>query len=146
MCTNHLIFLNFRLLICKIGRGGAGQRWGDAWNISKFTFQFWAFFLLWFYVESHSDAKNWLIWKDPDAGKDWRREEKGMTEDEMVGWHHRLNGHEFGWTLGVGDGQGGLVRCSPWGRKELDTTKWLNWTEFEFHILRDAFPRPAFTL
>ena len=57
------------------------------------------------------DAKSWLIWKDPDAGKDWGQEEKGMTEDEMVGWHHRLNGHGFGWTPGVGDGQGGLVCC-----------------------------------
>ena len=57
------------------------------------------------------DVKGWLIWKDPDAGKDWRREEKGMTEDEMVGWHYWLNGHGFGWTLGVGDGQGGLACC-----------------------------------
>ena len=61
------------------------------------------------------DVKNWLIWKDPDAGKDWRQEEKGTTEDEMVGWHHRLRGHGFGWTPGVGDGQGGLGCCSPWG-------------------------------
>ena len=75
------------------------------------------------------DAKNWLIWNDPDAGKDWRREEKGMTEDEMVGWHHWLNGHGFEWTPGVDDGQGGLVCCSPWGRKELDMTERLNWTE-----------------
>ena len=75
------------------------------------------------------DAKNWLIWKDPDAGKDWRQEEQGTTEDEMVGWHHRLNGHEFEKTPGVGDGQGGLNCCSPWGHKELDTTVWLNWTE-----------------
>ena len=75
------------------------------------------------------DAKKWPIWKDPDAGKDWRREEKGTTEDEMVGWHHQLNGHGFGWTLGVGDGQGGLAYCSPRGRKESDTTEWLNWTE-----------------
>ena len=75
------------------------------------------------------DAKSWLIWKDHDAGKDWGQEEKGTTEDEMVGWHHRLNGHEFGWTLGVGDGQGGLACCSSWGRKELDTTERLNWTE-----------------
>ena len=59
-------------------------------------------------------------WKDPDARKDWRWEEKGKTEDEMVGWHHRLNGHEFERTLGVGDGQGGLVCCSPWGRNESD--------------------------
>ena len=79
------------------------------------------------------DAKNWLIWKDPDAGKDWRQEEKGTTEDEMVGWHHQLNGHGFGWTLGVGDGQGGLACCSPWGRgksKELDMTEQLNWIPF----------------
>ena len=73
------------------------------------------------------DAKNWLIGKDPDAEKDWEWEEKGMTEDEMVGWHHRFNGHEFGYTLGVGDGQGSLVCCSPWGHKELDMTERLNW-------------------
>ena len=64
------------------------------------------------------DVKNWLIWKDPDAGKDWRREEKGTTEDEMARWHHRLYRPEFGWTLGVGDGQGGLVCCNSWGCKE----------------------------
>ena len=75
------------------------------------------------------DAKSWLIWKDPDAGKGWGQEEKGMTEDEMVGWHHWLDGHGFGWTLGVGDGQGGLECCGSWGRKESDTTEWLNWTE-----------------
>ena len=76
-----------------------------------------------------SDAKSWLIWKDPDAGKDWRQEEKGTTEDEMVGWHHRLNGHGFGWTLEVGDGQGGRACCGSWGHKESDTTERLNWTE-----------------
>ena len=75
------------------------------------------------------DAKSWLFWKDPDAGKDWEQEEKGTTEDEMVGWHHRLNGHEFGWTLGVGDGQRGLACCGSWGCKESDTTERLNWTE-----------------
>ena len=74
------------------------------------------------------DAKNWLIGKDPGAGKDWRQEEKGMTEDEMVGWHHWLNGHEFEYALGVGDGQGGLMYYDPWDHKELDTTEWLNWT------------------
>ena len=77
------------------------------------------------------DGKNWLIWKDPDAGKDWKREEKGMTEDEMVGWHHRLNGHEFVRAPGVGDGQGSLACCSPRDRKDSDTTEqlnWLNWT------------------
>ena len=75
------------------------------------------------------DAKSWLIGKDPDTGKDWRQEEKGMIEDEMVGWRHWLNGHEFEQTLGVGDGQGGLECYSPWGHKELDTTEWLNWTD-----------------
>ena len=64
------------------------------------------------------DAKNWLIWKDPDAGKDWTWEEKGMTEDEMVGRHHRLDGHEFEQALGCGEGQGSLACCSPWGHKE----------------------------
>ena len=73
-------------------------------------------------------VKNWPIWKDTDAGKDWRRE-KGMTEDETVGRHHWFNGQEFEWTLRVGDGQGGLTGCNPWGPKELDTTKWLTWTE-----------------
>ena len=68
------------------------------------------------------DAKNWLIWKDPHAGNDWRREEKGTTEDEMVGWHHRLNGHESEQGLGVGDGQGSLACCSPRGHKESNTT------------------------
>ena len=77
------------------------------------------------------DAKSWLIGKDPDAGKDWRQEEKGMTEDEMVGWHHWLDGHEFEQALGVGDGQGTLVCCTPWGRKESDTTEWVNWTELK---------------
>ena len=75
------------------------------------------------------DAKSWLIGKDPDAGRGWGQEEKGMTEDEMVRWHHRLNGHEFGWAPGVGVGQGGLACCSSWGRKESDMTEWLNWTE-----------------
>ena len=75
------------------------------------------------------DVKNWLIGKDPDVGKDWRREEKGMTEDEMAGWHHWLNGRESEWTPGVGDGQGGLVCWDSWGHKESDTTEWLNWTE-----------------
>jgi len=75
------------------------------------------------------DAKNWLIRKDPDAGKDWRQEEKGTAEDEMVGWHHRLDGHKFEQALGVGDELVSLVCWSPWGRKESDTTERLNWTE-----------------
>ena len=73
------------------------------------------------------DVKSWLMWKDPDAGKDWGQEEKGMTEDEMVGWHHQLNGHKFEQALGVGDGQGVLACCSAWGHKESDTTEQLNW-------------------
>ena len=81
------------------------------------------------------DAKNWLIWKAPDAGKDWKQEEKGMTEDEMVRWHHWLNGHEFEWSLGVGDGQRGLVSCSPWGHKESDTTERLSWTELNWTVV-----------
>ena len=76
------------------------------------------------------DAKNWLTGKDPDAGKHWKPEEKGTTEDEMVGWHLQLDEHEFEQTLGVDDGQGSLVYCkSSWVRKELDTTERLNWTE-----------------
>ena len=73
------------------------------------------------------DEKSWLIGKDPDSGKDWRQVEKGMTEDEMVGWHHRLDGQEFEQAPGVGDGQGRLAFCNPWGIKELDTTEQLNW-------------------
>ena len=80
-----------------------------------------------------SDAKNWLIWKDPDTGKD-RRQEKGTTEDEMVGGHHRLHGHELEQARGVGDGQGGLTCCSPWGCKESDTTERLNWTETQHYL------------
>ena len=100
--------------------------------------QFWIFFertdaeapILW-----PPDAKSRLSGKDPDDGKDWRQEEKGTIEDKMVGWHHRLNGHGFGWTLGVGDGQGSLMCCSSWGHKELDMSEWLNWTELrEIHI------------
>ena len=72
------------------------------------------------------DVKNWLIGKDPDAGKDWKQE-KGTTEDEVVGWHHWLNGHEFEHAPEVGDGQGSLTCCSPCGCKESDMTEWLNW-------------------
>ena len=74
-------------------------------------------------------VKNWLIGKDSDAGRDWGQEEKGMTEDEMAEWHHRLDGCESEWTLGVGDRQGGLACCDSWGCKESDTTERLNWTE-----------------
>ena len=75
------------------------------------------------------DVKNRLIRKDPDAGNDWRLEEKGMTEDDMIGWHHWLDGHEFEQALGVGDGQGSLACCSAWCCKDLDTTEGLNSTE-----------------
>ena len=71
-------------------------------------------------------AKSWLIGKDSDAGRDWGQEEKGMTEDEMAGWHHGLDGRESEWTLGDGDGQGDLARCDSWGRKESDTTERLH--------------------
>ena len=79
------------------------------------------------------DVKRWLIWKVPDAGKDWRQEEKGTTEDEMVGWHHWLDGHGFGWTPGFSDGQRDLLCCGSWGRKESDTLS--DWTELTCYRL-----------
>ena len=79
-------------------------------------------------------VKSWLIGKDSDAGRNWGQEEKGMTEDEMAGWHHQLDGREFEWTPGVGDGQGGLACCNSWGRKESDTTEPLNWTELNWIV------------
>ena len=77
-------------------------------------------------------AKSWLIGKDSDAGRDWGQEEKGTTEDEMAGWHHRLNGREFEWSPGIGEGPGGLVCCNSWGCKESDMTEQLNWTELNW--------------
>ena len=83
------------------------------------------------------DEKDWLIGKDPDAGKDWRQKEKGTTEDEMIGWHHQLNGHEFEQTPGDSEGQGSLVCYSPWGHKESDMTEW----QQQCHaVLSDASP------
>ena len=82
------------------------------------------------------DVKNWFVRKDPDAGKDWRQEEKVTTEDEMVGWHHRLDGHEFEQAPGVGDAQGSLACCSPWGCKESDTTEWLE-ASWQLNVLYD---------
>ena len=76
-------------------------------------------------------AKSWLPGKDSDAGRDWGQEDKGITEDGMAGWHHWFDAHEFGWTPGVGGGQGGLSCCNSWGLKESDTTEWLNWTELK---------------
>ena len=81
-------------------------------------------------------AKSCLIGKDPDAGRGWGQEEKGTTEDEMAAWHHQLHEHEFGWTPGVGDGQGGLACCNSWGRKESDMTERLHWTE----LMKGKFP------
>ena len=79
-------------------------------------------------------AKSWLLGKDPDPGRDWGQEEKGATEDEMAGWHHRLDGRESEWTPGVGDGQGGLACCDSWGRKESDTSERLTWPELNWTI------------
>ena len=84
------------------------------------------------------DANNWLIWKDPDTGKDWRQEEKRKTEDKIVGWHHQVDGHEFEQMPGVADGQGSLECCFPWGWKESDMTEWLNWTEASFGLSYSA--------
>ena len=81
-------------------------------------------------------AKSWLIGKDSDAGRDWGQEEKGTTEDEMSGCHHWLDGHESEWTLGVGDGQGGLACCDSWDHKESDTTERLNWAELSSRTYR----------
>ena len=82
-------------------------------------------------IPRHHPCKNWLIGKEPDAEKDWRQEEKGTREDEMIGWHHRLDGHGFEQASGVGDGQGSLACCCPWGCKESDNTEQPNWlTDF----------------
>ena len=90
------------------------------------------------------DVKNWFTGKDPDAEKDWRQEEKRMTEDEMVGWHHRLDGHEFEQALWVDDGQGSLACSSPWGHKESETTERLNWTELGGKDVIASFGRTVF--
>ena len=86
-------------------------------------------------------GKSWLIGKDSDAGRDWGQEEKGTTENEMAGRHHWLDSHEFGWTPGVGQGQGGLVCCNSWGHKESDTTEWLNWTELNVFTVTEVIGR-----
>ena len=82
------------------------------------------------------DAKNWLIGKDPDAGKDWCKEQKGMAEDEMIDWHHWLNGHEFEQAPGAGDGQGSLACCRAWGHKKSDMTEQLNWTDICIYMYK----------
>ena len=107
----------------------------ESWTIKKAERQRIDAFELWCWRR----LKNWLIGKDPDAGKDWRQEEKGMTEDEMVGWYHRVDGHKFEQAPGVGDGQRSLACRSPWGHKESDTTEQMNWTElikFKFDSFR----------
>ena len=128
------------------GVAGSPTRWSD-WTELNWTesgsFQSWVFI-------GRTDAetpipgpphvKSWLIGKDSDAGRDWGQEQKGTTEDEMVRWYHRLDGHEFGWTLEVDDGQGGLVCCNSWGRKESDTTERLNWTELKVRKIILKFP------
>ena len=118
----------------------ARKNWGLGklngwWNSSFFFFLACSFLLKynwkdWCWSGNSNTLATWCIWKDPAAGKDWGQEEKGTTEDEMVGWHHWLNGHGFGWTLGVCDGQWGLVCCGSWGHKELDMTERLNWTDY----------------
>ena len=122
------MFLN-----CSVGENSSEslQLKGDQ-TINPKGIQFWIFFgrtdvkietsVLW-----PPDAKTWLIGKYPDAGKDWRKKEKVMAEDEMVWWHHQLYGHDFEQSPGVGDGQGSLMCCSPWGHKESHTTECLNW-------------------
>ena len=116
---------------------GVPLDWKEIQPVHSKGDQFWVFFgrsdakaetpILW-----PPHGKSWLIGKDSDAGRDWGQEEKGTTEDEMAGWHHLLNGRESEWTLGVGDGQGGLVCCNSWGCKESDTTEQLNWTDVRF--------------
>ena len=132
LSTEELMLLN-----CGVGEDSIGESLGlrgDPTSPSKGD-QSWVFFgrndakaetpILW-----SPHVKSWVIGKDPDAEKDWGQEEKGRTKDEMAGWHHWLNGREFEWTPGVGDGQGGLTCCNSWGRKESDTTEQLNWTEY----------------
>ena len=97
----------------------------ESWTIKKAEHQRIDAFELWCWRR----LKNWLIGKDPNAGKDWRQEEKGLAEDEMVGWYHWLDGHEFEQAPGVDDGQRSLACRSPWGHKESDTAEQMNWTE-----------------
>ena len=102
---------------------------GFLWNVAKAETA-----ILW-----PPHAKCWLIGEDSDAWRDWGQEEKGTTEDEMSGWHHWLDGRESEWTPGIVDGQGGLVCCDFWGRKESDTTERLNWTEYIYHCINLKF-------
>ena len=95
------------------------------------------------------DVKSWLIGKSPKVRKDWGQEEKGVTEDEMVGWHHRLNGHEFEQTLGENEGEGGLECCSPWGHKKSDTIEWMSnnkWVLWMIEIIFTLVSLPGFLI
>ena len=91
-------------------------------------------------------ANSWLNGKDSDAGRDGGKEEKGLTEDEMAGWHHQLDGREFEWTLGDGYGQGGLACCDSWGRQESDATEQLNWTEVYTFYAWQSYLNLLFTI
>ena len=123
------------LLKCGVGEdsweslGLQGDPTSPFWRRSALGFLWKEWFWSWNSSTLATWAKNWLSGKDPDAGKDWRQEEKGRTDDEMVGWHHWLNGHEFEQAPRVGEEQGSLACCSPWGHKESDMTEWLNWTD-----------------
>ena len=116
------------------------RAWDDitkyiCWRVSvplSLRSQLLLFFFFFWTMPPH--VTSWLIGKDPDAGRDWGQE-KGTTEDEIAGWHHRLDEHESEWTPGVGDGQGGLVCCDSWGHKESDMTEWLNWTELMVQLI-----------
>ena len=120
-CSQPHCYLVYQMVNCMWSIPLINPKWNQSWIFIGRTDAEAETPILW-----PPEVKNWLLRKDPDAGKDWRQEEKAMTEDEMVGWHHRLNGPEFEKALGIGDGQGGLACCSPWGRKELDTTERLN--------------------
>ena len=117
--NNHKTLCVYIWPVCRLG-----VTWGQGLTAFVFTTHHMKLPVLW-----PPHAKSWLIGKDPDAGRDWGQEEKGTTEDEKAGWHHRLDGREFEWTPGVGDGQGGLACFDSWGREESDTTERLNWTE-----------------
>ena len=112
-----------------------GRGWGDmeedkdGQKVQTFCFKIKISTMMYNMINIINSGVSWLIGKDSDAGRDWGQEETGTTEDEMAGWHYWLDGREFEWTLGVGDGQGGLVCCDSWGHKESDMTERLNWTE-----------------
>ena len=112
-----------------------GRGWGDmeedkdGQKVQTFCFKIKISTMMYNMINIINSGVSWLIGKDSDAARDWGQEETGTTEDEMAGWHYWLDGREFEWTLGVGDGQGGLVCCDSWGHKESDMTERLNWTE-----------------